>query len=105
MPADLKRIRTDQVGSLLRPRALIDAFLKIGRGEISEAELADEQDRAVNEVVARQEAAGLEVVTDGEYRRLNWQVSFSRVNGWDQTDRSLELCSQSKPGDGRRNPS
>lgn len=90
MPADLKRIRTDQVGSLLRPRALIDAFLKFGRDEISEAELADEQDRAVNEVVARQEAAGLEVVTDGEYRRLNWQVSFSRVNGWDQTDRSLE---------------
>ena len=90
MPADLKRIRTDQVGSLLRPRALIDAFLKFGRGEISEAELADEQDRAVNDVVARQEAAGLEVVTDGEYRRLNWQVSFSRVNGWDQTDRSLE---------------
>src|SRR6185436_8360521 len=34
-------------------------------------------------VVARQEAAGLPVVSDGEYRRLNWQVSFAEVAGWD----------------------
>jgi 5-methyltetrahydropteroyltriglutamate--homocysteine methyltransferase len=45
--------------------------------------LAPRQDRAVREVVARQESIGLPVITDGEYRRLNWQVSFSEVEGWD----------------------
>ena len=42
------------------------------------------QDNAIREVVRKQEVAGLLVITDGEYRRLNWQVSFSRIGGWDQ---------------------
>jgi 5-methyltetrahydropteroyltriglutamate--homocysteine methyltransferase len=47
------------------------------------ADLVAEQDRAIAEVVARQRALGQPFVTDGEYRRLNWQVSFSAVEGWD----------------------
>jgi len=79
----LTRLRTDQVGSLLRPEYLKQAFLDCGNGIISETELAAVEDRAVSELVKAQEQAGLEVLTDGEYRRLNWQVSFSRVSGWD----------------------
>ena len=77
-------MRVDHVGSLLRPQSLIDAFLESGRGEIDAPVLEGLQDDAIREVVRKQEAAGLPVITDGEYRRLNWQVSFSRVGGWDQ---------------------
>ena len=86
MENDLSRIRTDQVGSLLRPQSLIDAFSKFGKGEIDESALEAAQDQAIRELVAQQERAGLEVITDGEYRRLNWQVSFSRVEGWDLSE-------------------
>src|SRR5581483_2637718 len=75
--------RTDHVGSLLRPKALIDAFLARGRGEIGDDELRRLEDDAIREVLRKQEAHGLPYVTDGEYRRLNWQVSFSEVSGWD----------------------
>ena len=90
MALDVSCIRTDQVGSLLRPQALIDAFLRFGQGKIDEETLEAMQDQAILDVVARQESAGLKVVTDGEFRRLNWQVSFSRVEGWDQWDKSWE---------------
>jgi 5-methyltetrahydropteroyltriglutamate--homocysteine methyltransferase len=83
MPADLARMRVDHIGSLLRPQALIEAFTACGEGKVTAAALAAAQDDAIRAVVARQEAAGLPVVSDGEYRRLNWQVSFAEVAGWD----------------------
>jgi len=87
----LKTMRTDQVGSLLRPRSLIDAFVARGSGEIDDAELTRIQDAAIRDIVSKQEAAGLGVVSDGEYRRLNWQVSFSEVDGWDLWEGSWRL--------------
>ena len=75
--------RVDHVGSLLRPEELKAAFLRRARGQIDDAALAAAQDEAIRTVVAEQKAHGLPVVSDGEYRRLNWQVSFSRVSGWD----------------------
>lgn len=79
----LARSRTDHVGSLLRPESLKRAFLDFGAGRIAREALVAAQDAAIREVVAKQQAHGLPVVTDGEYRRLNWQVSFSEVEGWD----------------------
>ena len=79
----LARLHVDQVGSLLRPASLIDAFLACGRREIGLAELESAQDQAIRDVVAKQEAMGFPIVSDGEYRRLNWQVSFSAIEGWD----------------------
>ena len=79
----MQATRVDHVGSLLRPAYLKDAFRRFAQGELPEAELRAVQDRAIREVVARQESIGLPVITDGEYRRLNWQVSFSEVEGWD----------------------
>ncbi len=82
MPA-LKTARVDQVGSFLRPEDLKAAFLRHARGQLSEEKLVAAQDDAIARVLARQEAHGLPFVTDGEFRRLNWQVSFSDVSGWD----------------------
>ncbi len=86
MKKDLSHVRTDQIGSLLRPSSLISAFSSFGRGEIDKRDLELAQDKAIRELVMRQEQAGLEIITDGEYRRLNWQVSFSRVEGWDLSE-------------------
>jgi 5-methyltetrahydropteroyltriglutamate--homocysteine methyltransferase len=68
--------RADQVGSLLRPQSLKDAYARHGNGEFSDAELALVQDDSVKELIATQEALGLSILTDGEYRRLNFQDSF-----------------------------
>ncbi len=80
---ELARSRTDHVGSLLRPESLKRAFLDYGAGRIPREALVAAQDAAIRAVVAKQEAHGLPVATDGEYRRLNWQVSFSEIEGWD----------------------
>ena len=74
---DLKTIRTDVVGSLLRPDYLMETWQRHGRGEAGDEELRAAQDRAVREAVALQESCGIDVVTDGEYRRLNFQDSFA----------------------------
>lgn len=75
--------RTDQIGSLLRPEKLKQAFLQRGRNAITQTDLGATQDEAIREIVVRQQDHQLPFVTDGEFRRLNWQVSFSDVKGWD----------------------
>jgi 5-methyltetrahydropteroyltriglutamate--homocysteine methyltransferase len=82
--SDLKKIRTDVVGSLLRPDYLKGAHEMVDEGQMDSGELREAEDRAVREAVALQEAAGLDVVTDGEMRRLNFQDSFgASVTGFD----------------------
>jgi 5-methyltetrahydropteroyltriglutamate--homocysteine methyltransferase len=65
--------RTDVVGSLLRPPELLEAQARHAAGELADADLARAEDRAVDEALRLQEEAGLEVVTDGEMRRLSFQ--------------------------------
>jgi 5-methyltetrahydropteroyltriglutamate--homocysteine methyltransferase len=68
--------RADHVGSLLRPQELKDAREKAKRGAISAAQLKEVEDRAIRQAVALQEAAGLQSITDGEFRRAFWHVDF-----------------------------
>ena len=68
--------RADHVGSLLRPPELKDARDKAKRGALSPEELKAVEDRAIRNAVAMQEAAGLQSVTDGEFRRAFWHVDF-----------------------------
>ncbi len=81
-------IRVDHVGSLLRPESLKADFMRHATSQIPLEELVAAQDAAIRDVIAKQESHGLPVVTDGEYRRLNWQVSFSAVAGWDMWNTS-----------------
>jgi len=75
--SDLQHLRIDQVGSLLRPAELKAVWEKHQAGQATADELRAAQDEAIRSVVARQEAADYPVVTDGEFRRLNFQDSFS----------------------------
>src|SRR5262245_36739359 len=73
--------RADHVGSLLRPPDLKKAREGRKSGAVSTAQLKEVEDRAIRKAVATQEAAGLESVTDGEYRRAFWHVDF--LTGFD----------------------
>jgi hypothetical protein len=66
---------TDVVGSLLRPVALRKAWYDWMAGRLSHAQFKSIEDRAVDEAVSLQEAAGLDIVTDGEMRRLSFQMT------------------------------
>ncbi len=79
--------RADVVGSLLRPGELLDARDAYRAGRMSSAEFKRIEDRAVDAAVALQEAAGLEVVTDGEMRRLSFQSQLPEaVEGFGEWD-------------------
>jgi 5-methyltetrahydropteroyltriglutamate--homocysteine methyltransferase len=64
---------TDVVGSLLRPPELLQAQKDLAAGAVGPAEFKRIEDRAVDWAVALQEDAGIDVVTDGEMRRLSFQ--------------------------------
>jgi 5-methyltetrahydropteroyltriglutamate--homocysteine methyltransferase len=68
--------RADHVGSLLRPAALKQARERRAKGEITAAELTAAEDRAVADVIKKQEDVGLQSVTDGEFRRSWWHLDF-----------------------------
>ncbi len=68
--------RADHVGSLLRPPAVKAAREQHARGAIGAAALAEIEDAAIVRAIARQEAAGLMSITDGEIRRAWWQWDF-----------------------------
>jgi 5-methyltetrahydropteroyltriglutamate--homocysteine methyltransferase len=79
--------RTDVVGSLLRPPALLEAQAQLAAGVLAPAEFKRIEDAAVDEAIRLQEEAGLEVVTDGEMRRLSFQSQMTAaVEGFGDWD-------------------
>src|SRR6266571_4559463 len=88
----LDQVRTDVIGSLLRPQLLKDARAQFDEEQISHVELRKIEDQAVRDAIRLQEEIGLEVVSDGEFRRLNFQDSFGEsVGGYDSAPASLKL--------------
>ena len=98
MPSSRKPARAEVVGSLLRPAALREAIADVyapGHRAILPEERARDrsslkaiEDEAIREAVARQEEIGLDVVTDGEFRRYMFLNSFwDAVEGF-STDRN-----------------
>jgi len=71
--------RADHIGSLLRPKKLREAFRAHAEKRISEAELRAAQDDAIRDVLRLQEDCGLQVVTDGEFRRVSYWEKFVRL--------------------------
>ena len=69
--------RADQVGSLVRPASVVAAREDLAAGKIDAAGLRAVEDAAIRDVVAKQEAIGLRVVTDGEFRRNTESDSFT----------------------------
>jgi 5-methyltetrahydropteroyltriglutamate--homocysteine methyltransferase len=80
---------SEVIGSLLRPPYLRAARAAHERGDIGAAQFKAIEDRAVNEAIAIQCQAGLDVITDGEMRRyafyghlIDCVEGFDKFGGW-----------------------
>ena len=93
MPTDaLPPFRADHVGSLLRPPALLDAREQHKAGALDAEALREMEDAAIRDAVTLQREAGLQTVTDGEFRRTSWHMDFIyQLEGIDPTDEKLAV--------------
>jgi 5-methyltetrahydropteroyltriglutamate--homocysteine methyltransferase len=69
--------RAEHIGSLLRPPSLLEARNAFATGAIDHQRLTAAENEAIRKVVKLQEEVGLEVVTDGEFRRGTYSDSFT----------------------------
>ena len=76
MTAQTAPFRADTVGSFLRPAAIKNAREQYAAGQIDKTQLTRIEDEAIRDVVSKQIANGLQVVTDGEFRRAWWHFDF-----------------------------
>ena len=92
--------RADVVGSLLRPAELLQARQRFKRNEISATELRRLEDAAIQDAVKMQQEAGLQVATDGEFRREFWHMDFlSRFINAEMYDAGIKVRFHSAEGD------
>jgi len=70
----MRETRADQVGSLLRPPKIRQAWGRFFAGQLDRDGLAEIQDQAIVEALARQRATGIDVLTDGEFRRVAYMT-------------------------------
>jgi 5-methyltetrahydropteroyltriglutamate--homocysteine methyltransferase len=78
--------RADHVGSFLRPAYLLQAREQKAKGEITPEQLREVEDRAIDEIVRFQIDAGLQSITDGEFRRTYFHIDFLDQLGGVKTD-------------------
>jgi len=92
--------RADHVGSLLRPKELLQARQDRAAGRISAVELRAKEDAAIRAVVKMQEDVGLQGVTDGEYRRHDWVIDFKyQLGGVKKLQNVIKVPFKSEAGD------
>ena len=95
----LREIRTDVVGSLLRPQRWQEARQLLDEGKLAPEAFAEIEIQCVRDLIELQERVGLDVVTDGEVSRLNFQDSFGlAVAGYDAMPDTLRLHVQRSAG-------
>lgn len=75
-PTMTATLRADQVGSHLRPQAVKDAHAAFANQKISLADLRAIEDQAILDALRLQQEVGLQIFTDGEFRRASWAGDF-----------------------------
>src|ERR1700730_4933307 len=75
------RYRADQVGSYLRSQELKDAYTGFRQGSLPLERLREIEDREILKVLEMQRQVGIDVVSDGEYRRGGWASDFQDAVG------------------------
>jgi 5-methyltetrahydropteroyltriglutamate--homocysteine methyltransferase len=92
--------RADHVGSLLRPKPLLEARDTLREGRLAAEELRRREDGAIAEAVRMQEEIGLQGVTDGEFRRGSWHMDFLyQVGGVTKVRDNLTVKFHNEKGD------
>src|SRR5205823_34130 len=86
------RYRAEHVGSLLRPPEVLEAHAAQSRGEMPLERLREIEDEAILRALELQKAAGLEVFSDGEYRRASWAGEFAAsMDGYVAADPPIQF--------------
>jgi len=92
--------RADHVGSLLRPRYLLEARERAKGDAAAAAELPEIENRAIREIVAMQEEVGLKGITDGEARRASWHMDYIyQIGGIEKVASNIKVQFHNKEGD------
>jgi len=85
----MKEIRSEVIGSLLRPPELVEARRRLQAGELSPPEFKKIEDESVDAAIDLQVGAGIDVITDGELRRyaffghlVDSLEGFDKLGGW-----------------------
>ncbi|MDX8045917.1 5-methyltetrahydropteroyltriglutamate--homocysteine S-methyltransferase [Gracilibacillus sp. S3-1-1] len=74
--------RADHVGSLLRPNNLLEARKDFQEGTITQKQLREIENTEIARIIDKQIEVGLELVSDGEFRRRFWHTDFlEHLNG------------------------
>jgi 5-methyltetrahydropteroyltriglutamate--homocysteine methyltransferase len=102
------RFRADNIGSLLRPPELLEARAALREGRMDEKQMRDIEDRSILKALEMQKAAGVQIFTDGEYRRdiftaditkaMDGLVPGKPVVKFEWRGKGKELAEQSKEG-------
>jgi 5-methyltetrahydropteroyltriglutamate--homocysteine methyltransferase len=74
--ANSTKFRADHLGSLLRPPALLEARRRLEAGMIEADELREVENEAIADAVKLQKDSGIDVITDGEFRRHDFRAGF-----------------------------
>ncbi len=89
--------RAEHIGSLLRPRSLLDQRARFARGDIGKDEMRQSEDAAILEAIHLQERLGFRFVTDGEFRRRSYHSYFYQQLG----DLSIDAVPKNEAAAGR----
>jgi 5-methyltetrahydropteroyltriglutamate--homocysteine methyltransferase len=89
--------RADQIGSLLRPPELLQARMAHEQGHMTLEQLRQLEDRAILQALELQQQIGLDVLTDGEYRRAEFRSVFDQA-----VEGLLEAPAATSPAPGSR---
>ncbi len=102
------RFRADNIGSLLRPAELLAARAALREGRMDETRVREIEDRSILAALSMQQAVGMQVFTDGEYRRdiftaditkaMDGLVPGKPVVKFQWRGRGKELAEESKEG-------
>ena len=92
---DLRLLRVDEVGGLAAPPRLRDVYQRHAEGRVTAEELRRVQDEVIRSYITKQESLGMPVVTNGEFRRHNFQESFgAAVSGFEVPPDGHDLSRQ-----------
>lgn len=95
----MSEFRADQVGSLLRPAIVQDAWRRFLAGELPQPALTAIEDEAILAVLERQRSAGVSVYTDGEFRRAAYMTGLTAaVDGFSTDGAGVKLNWRADPG-------
>src|ERR1051326_8691030 len=75
----METVRADQIGSLLRPPELVQAWGLFFAGQLAPDRLDEIEDRAIQEVLHKQQQTGIGIYTDGEFRRIVYLTSLAQA--------------------------